>query len=1036
MATFNDVEKISLKQLNQELAELILNAITKTEFKAHTDDMTIHLTTQDRINWSLVLQNTRPNGTRGQIYLIDEDSGNSVITDYTFKIGEFVNNTDDFNNAKLVDPKPEYIYDIANNKIYKYNGSAYVIDTTITRKNFINRLLYNIRTRKAFIIDKNETIIEFILYNDMIDQVEALALLKANNLSDLQDVSQARTNLELVDEVTTHHHNTRYFTKEELLDPNANLGISANNIVTNSNRRFVSDNQITLFNSKATQEDINTSIDAFYKQLVVDVTTPGPSGLNEIKDYIDTGDFLNFAPKAGFFEDDKYAPIYATYNMSYISQWYRPSTICTDNSGREILYFMGSNGVDEGKLYRATRLNDNDSFLYENTALQPSYMTDTQYPILCIGLGNKYISYYLSDNGVTKYHLVLTDGKDYTKWETYKDITSVILSNSIPTINHITSVMYFEDYKTIGIVYFIGHVVTFKLYDYNTLTLLTTKQIADYATLIDYGEYTYEYEGVIHNGGAAYNETTEQLVIVHPKTVVMTNGVSRVMSNQIIIHIISAPKTFFEAGQGEFVSQIPDSEYKWDTTGKGIRANPARGFWSVTYDAYESCIRTCYKRRDTYVDYIWRVDDYNRPINNNYLFENNTNYKSLITPDASPWAKMLYSSAIMDNNIYLDCRSYKYGTNICCVEYYKEPPDTRLRITAGKWWLKRDKESTLSGDKRYHSCQRLDTDRVLWTDAVYTSENAYKIEFNEFVNENEMTLKGVRSLGVSVGRIPPIPSEYVLYTTCCYNVNTRKAYYVVYDKTSADPDRQGFAFILEYDEDSNRFIEHRNMCDRWDAACVDSKNQLIGYAYIHPSSNMFIDIDNTIYMGMCGKLVGNETMPYLYRMIPQSDGTIIQESGFALGAIWAGTHNIGWSSNFGYSASYAGSFTKAIFATSKDYINGSGVEKTVDQWFSGNYYSMYVGLAPSIGLVCYIQSTPIFLGGYYSVIEPQEIILQDNADNYIYLVRDRSNRVIIDIRVREKPLGVPGENAFNRVLASKITTDNGSIVSQIDYKIE
>jgi len=1037
MATFNDVEKISLKQLNPELVDLLLNAITKTDFENHVDDIIIHLTEENIENWKIILKNIVPKGDRGQVYLINENSGNSVTPDFILRIEEFVITTNDLNNAKLVDPKPEYIYDIANNNMYKYNGSAYVIDTTITRKDFIGRLLYNPRTKKAFIINKDETIIEFILYSDMVEEVLDLTLLKANNLSDLQNVSQARTNLELVNEVSTHYHNDKYFTRTELLNGNNNLGISINNIKANSNRRVVTNAQIVIWDLKATKEYLSNSIEAFYDQLKTDITTPGPSGHNEIKDYIDTGDFLNFPPKVGFFEDDKYVPIYATYNMSYVSQWGRPSTICTDNSGREILYFRGSNGVDEGKLYRATRLNDSGEFIYENTALHPPYMTSSQYPIQCLGLGNKYISYTCYFDGTTKYHLVLTDGKDYTKWETYKDITSVILSlvSSVDTIN---SVMYFEDYNTIGVVYFRGQIITFNLYDYDTLTLITTKQIADYSTLIDYEEYTYYTETYVHNGGATYNETTEQLVVIMPKSVILTNIATggRVESLRTIIHIISAPKTFFEAGQGEFVSQIPDSEYKWGTlAGKAISTKYLFGYWTVTYDAYESCIRSCFKKRDTYYDTLWRVNDYNRPLSAEYLFNAYSDYKVLMPPDTSPWAKMLYSSSIMENNLYLYCVSNKYGALRCCAEYYTEPPETRLRVTAGKWWLSSEKEPTMSTESRYYACQRLDSTTTLWS-VVVPGQDVHKVEFNEFVNEDGVTLKGVRSLGDPIGYVPEVPSEYVQYGgACCYNVNTRKAYYVVYDKVSADPDRQGFAFILEYDENNDMFIDHRNMCDKWESTLNTSKASRVTSATGVTASNMFIDVDNTIYTMFSPSMVSGELGTFLYRMIPQSDGTIIQEYGGLNTARYPGVHSIGWSSNFGYSFSYNGSFTKAIFATSKDYING-GVEKTVDQWFSGNFYNMYVGLAPSIGLICYMQTTSIFLGGYYTELEPREIYLKDNSDNYVYLVRDRSDRSVIHVRVREKPLGVPGENAFNRILASKIVTKNGFIISQVDYKIE
>lgn len=78
----------------------------------------------------------------------------------------------------------------------------------------------------------------------------------------------------------------------------------------------------------------------------------------------------------------------------------------------------------------------------------------------------------------------------------------------------------------------------------------------------------------------------------------------------------------------------------------------------------------------------------------------------------------------------------------------------------------------------------------------------------------------------------------------------------------------------------------------------------------------------------------------------------------------------------------------------------------------------------------------MFLGGYYSVLPAQQIILKDNQENHIYVVRDRNDRGKINISVKDKKFGSnTGENAFNRILASTITTSNGYITKQEDYEV-
>lgn len=74
---------------------------------------------------------------------------------------------------------------------------------------------------------------------------------RRQNLADLTDVSKARENLELVgNNVTTHYHDDRYYTKEELADPNAEIIIQPEAIAQNPLHRMVTDDQIDSWNKK------------------------------------------------------------------------------------------------------------------------------------------------------------------------------------------------------------------------------------------------------------------------------------------------------------------------------------------------------------------------------------------------------------------------------------------------------------------------------------------------------------------------------------------------------------------------------------------------------------------------------------------------------------------------------------------------------------------------------------------------------------------------------------------------------------------
>lgn len=85
---------------------------------------------------------------------------------------------------------------------------------------------------------------------------------RRENLADLTDVAKARENLELVgNNVTTHYHDDRYYTKEELGDPNkaVEIIIQPESITQNPLNRFVTDTQIERWDGKIDHATISTS---------------------------------------------------------------------------------------------------------------------------------------------------------------------------------------------------------------------------------------------------------------------------------------------------------------------------------------------------------------------------------------------------------------------------------------------------------------------------------------------------------------------------------------------------------------------------------------------------------------------------------------------------------------------------------------------------------------------------------------------------------------------------------------------------------
>jgi len=153
----------------------------------------------------------------------------------------------------------------------------------------------------------------------------------------------------------------------------------------------------------------------------------------------------------------------------------------------------------------------------------------------------------------------------------------------------------------------------------------------------------------------------------------------------------------------------------------------------------------------------------------------------------------------------------------------------------------------------------------------------------------------------------------------------------------------------------------------------------------------------------------------------------------------------GYDTKFGYFAcSQSSLYANARIYSSKD-IYGTGAEKSYDQMIkNGQKYYIDIISSGSIGLSCTTSPTPVFLGGYYSLVPAKEITLFNNATNYIYLHRNPMDREDAIWEVHTEPLGkVPmsagkpysDSSQFGRVLIATIKTQNGYPVSQTVFPI-
>ena len=100
---------------------------------------------------------------------------------------------------------------------------------------------------------------------------------------------------------------------------------------------------------------------------------------------------------------------------------------------------------------------------------------------------------------------------------------------------------------------------------------------------------------------------------------------------------------------------------------------------------------------------------------------------------------------------------------------------------------------------------------------------------------------------------------------------------------------------------------------------------------------------------------------------------------------------------------------------------------------NSNTYYMY--LQSSQGLIAYVPSIPIFLGGYFEVIQnPIAVNLQPNTNNYIYLERDSSTKKLKTYASTTKDIE-EGSKQFNRILLARVLTDSANPIETEYYRI-
>lgn len=429
------------------------------------------------------------------------------------------------------------------------------------------------------------------------------------------------------------------------------------------------------------------------------------------------------------------------------------------------------------------------------------------------------------------------------------------------------------------------------------------------------------------------------------------------------------------------------------------------------------------------------------------------------TPDACPWGKWFYKYIVAWDYTFINCSSMMYGDCVIWIkDWIIDPGDRTTLFPAPASYHKIDPIPVFTqfGDS---SCKMPDgSPRYFHTfvkDGFLTVNEYFKEETETTFKVNESRIF-VTSISLSYianeARSAGIPNPDITEDTISvfYNAAAKNFVLAFNDKTNDTNTFQysNYTFLAVLDNIAqvvriygtnmmdNYSQNWKSICDKIKSsngdyvgkirtmtfptsttACCNLYYQTDEYAN-RDYSNHYIEFKNN-YDGM---LMSNghkyEEKIYVQAM-PAGTGLIY--SGPKLGLTFEGDRQ---------------DHTYQSFLTQLPMPNIFGNTYTdTDMILRGNYNRYKIQLKSSTGLVVYIPSTALFLGGYYSQIDnPIPIKLIPNTKNFIYVERDPNTREIKGSALEER-VYADGARTFSRILIAEADTDGDSVTNILYHKV-
>lgn len=827
----------------------------------------------------------------------------------------------------------------------------------------------------------------------------------------------------------------------------------------------------------------NTFINEIKNQINTLTTNTTNSNANITKMIVEAS-FSNLPPKIGYL-DETTVPMNANFNMSFSGVNAGLCFVTSDLEGREVTYFRGAqDGAQSTYFYRAYRNNiNNNTWTFDNEPVNLKTVlnsTDNIFINHIVGISNDYLIVRGSNN--VMYHINTNYTSNVKNWKIVREISW--WSEPITTViyfaendKYLCSVRYSQ---SMGLRVYNGDGTQFfedKVFD---LTKIHHSKHPEWATSFS------EYGG--QSCGVAYVSDIKQLVIMYrfyPNIVKKSNGYllynGDAGPNGICVNILESfdytklnTKNCFKNAKWYTPDNLEydmdrwgwvdstDGAYAWNLT------HTHRGTEFIQYDSLNKQLYHTHGIRDDTGAMVYRTPLKNIQLENGitYFCKYATVFK-FDAPDASPWAKQTFAPTVIYNSFILQAQSQKYGSgdgsyangsNGCATLINPVVKDgNTYQVEAGSWlmWKESGANTIWKMDSNY-SCTKENfnsKDGVSWYKLV---ENGNYLEVRRLDYKSRKA-----NNGKTYNDFIYCPDGYVArfkkpstVWAWAWNCGGKWAFHhssfgggnklIFFAQMNGNRECEKVSgkyqlkdagcmprFII-LSEDGN--ISHVQMPQNWQdwwlgAACDD-------WAYLRgigdSGRNSFLDSDGrTFYIHTQANWNGGSYCFIAWRVTFNSALTAVEEMtqiGQGDGT-WCGKQCIGWNKIYGYYYGWSprnASYLRYTTTSMTDAIQGSANQ---------------IGLTNggSVGLITYVQSFPIFLGGYFSVVPAQEIYLQANKTNYIYLARDLNDYRKVNVEVYNKLLGTENKSNginFQRILVTKIVCDDKGPISQEYYHIQ